>query len=490
MPLKPVTVVCPVYAPAPQSAAAPAVAPMVRKGAYDSAKTGADNRNHWGAADDLSANAAADPDTRRVLRRRSRHERDNDPHIDGLVKQLADDLVGTGPRLQLNLGADQHEAARLVEKSFSAWCRAVDLAADLRVMHEARPTDGESFALLTSNPLLPSPVKLDLRVIETDQIETPLAETPANGVSGIEYDRDGNPSFYHLLKQHPGDNSWWNWVGEYDKIPARFMCHWYRPRRAGQARGLSELTSSLPVVAQARRYSLAVLSAAEFAASISGVLETDAPAPEDGSTGIQAEPVSSWAEVEFTRNTLLTLPGGVKANPFNASQPTTEYGDYIDRQHGTAGRPLRAPLNLVTGNSSSFNFASGRLDHLPYQRMVWIERDNLRKRVLDRVFLAWVMEAQLVGLIPDPLPALNEWEWDWHWDAFEQLDPLAETQATQLKLSLNLTTLAESCAAQGLDWREVLKQRAAELAFMKELGLTPDPAVAPVPDDEEVSPDA
>ena len=80
-----------------------------------------------------------------------------------------------------------------------------------------------------------------------------------------------------------------------------------------------------------------------------------------------------------------------------------------------------------------------------------------------------MQEAQLVGLIPDSLPAVNEWEWVWHWDAFEQLDPLKETKATELKLKLKLTTLSEACAAQGLDWREVLDQTAVEDAYKLEL---------------------
>lgn len=456
---------------------------------YENAQTGTQNRNQWALADDLSPNAAHDPDTRRELRRRSRHERDNDPHLDGLVKQLADDLIGTGPRLQLNLGPDYDDQARLIETSFATWSRVVDFASDLRIMHEARPTDGESFALLTQNPQLPNPVKLDLMVTETDQVETPGIVTTPNAISGIEFDRYGNPAFYHVLKQHPGDNAYWAPLGDYEKVAARFVVHWYRPRRARQARGVSEINSSLQVIAQARRYALATLSAAEFAASISGVLETESLPPAEGD-GVSAVPVEEWAEVPFNSNTLLTLPGGVKAKPFVPANPSTGYGDFMDRSHGTAGRPLRAPLNLVTGNSSQFNFASGRLDHLPYQAMVWIERDDLRKRVIDRVFLAWVQEAQLVGLIPDGLPAVNEWQWDWHWDAFPQLDPLKETQATQLKLQLNLTTLAESCAAQGLDWREVLKQRAAERAYMRELGLVEDVQTAAQQQDTQPAGDA
>jgi len=445
-----------------------------RRSKFDSAQTGAENREHWRHADDLSANAAADPATRRTLRRRSRYERDNDPHIDGLTEALADDMIGTGPRLQLNLGEEHYAAARDVMKSFRLWCRAVGLAGKLRLLHEAKPTDGESFGQFVTNAALPNLVKLDIRLFETDQVETPGFDVfgKPNAISGIEFDQDGNPEWYHVLKQHPGDSDFWNWSGESTRVAARFILHWFRQRRAGQARGLPKLTSALNVSSQGRRFALATLAAAEYAASVNAVLESDAPPPDPDDDGddetADARP-KDWSEVNYRRNTLLVTPGGTKLKQIEAEHPTANYGEFMDRQHGTIGRSVRAPLNMVTGSSASFNFASGRLDGLPYQSMVWIERDDFEQRIVDRIFLAWVQEAQLVGLIPDGLPAVNEWEWVWHWDAFEQLDPLKEAKAVELQLRLKLITLSEACAAKGLDWREVLDQTAVEDAYMLEL---------------------
>ena len=41
---------------------------------FDSAQTTADNRRHWANADGLSADAAASPEVRRILRNRARYE--------------------------------------------------------------------------------------------------------------------------------------------------------------------------------------------------------------------------------------------------------------------------------------------------------------------------------------------------------------------------------------------------------------------------------
>jgi len=485
MTIGPVTISCPIYLPPKPATRSKthkrSVASIVRRTAgYDAAETGPGNRNHWANADDLGPNAEADPEVRRTLRKRARYERNNDPHMDGLVKQLANDLIGTGPRLQLLLDERHEDAARQVERSFADWCRAVGYADKLRVMHEVRPTDGESFGLLVTNPLVANPVKLDLRVLEADEVDTPYHELfrKPNSVSGIEFDADGNPAWYHVLKRHPGETNYWTRQGEYERVAARNVVHWFRPRRPRQARGICEFASALPGGSQTRRYSAAVLSSAEYAASVNAILTSDAPPPDPGADDEDTpdRDTTEWAETKYTRDTLLMAPGGMKVHQLEAEQPTGSYVEFVTSKRGEMGRPVLAPLNLVTGDSSSFNFASGRLDHLPYQNGAWIERDRLRSRVLDRVFLAWYAEAALVGLIPDGLPAVNEWAWDWQWDAFPQLDPVKETDAAEKRLALNLSTLAEESAARGTNWRDNLKQRAKELAAWRDelakFGLT------------------
>ncbi len=56
------------------------------------------------------------------------------------------------------------------------------------------------------------------------------------------------------------------------------MIHYFRADRPGQSRGIPEITPALPLFAQLRRYTLAVLAAAETAADFAAVLYTDAPA--------------------------------------------------------------------------------------------------------------------------------------------------------------------------------------------------------------------
>jgi len=51
------------------------------------------------------------------------------------------------------------------------------------------------------------------------------------------------------------------------------------------------------------------------------------------------------------------------------------------------------------------------------------------------------------------------------------VDPVKEAQACQIRMEIGLSTLENECASQGLDWEEVLEQRAREKAKLVELGL-------------------
>ena len=111
-----------------RTAAAPRAFARRGKGRYDAAQTNADNRRHWEAADALSADAANSSGVRATLRKRARYERDNSTYVNGIVQTLANDLIGTGPRLQMQTGDDKLD--RAIELKFMEWAGAVGLAAE------------------------------------------------------------------------------------------------------------------------------------------------------------------------------------------------------------------------------------------------------------------------------------------------------------------------------------------------------------------------
>lgn len=443
---------------------------------YDAAVTTSDNYRHWANADGLSADAAASPEVRRILRNRARYEVANNSYAKGIVVTLANDLIGTGPRLQM-LTPDPI-ANRVVEREFVAWSQATNLADKLRTMRMARAEDGESFAILTSNEELGSAVNLDLRLVEADQVTTPnLPLDKGNAVDGIVFDRFGNPATYHILRRHPGDSSSVFDSG-YDRIPASSVVHYFRTDRPGQSRGIPDITPSLPLFAQLRRFTLAVIAAAETAANFAGILYTDAPA------GGEADAAEPFEPIELEQRALLTMPGGWRMSQLQAEQPATTYAEFKREILNEIARCLNMPFNVAAGNSSGYNYASGRLDHQTYFKSIRVEQAHLETVVLDRILAAWLDEAVLIeGYLPESLRTIDaDRSHSFFWDGREHVDPAKEANAQATRLTNHTTTLANEYAKQGRDWEAELRQRAKEQQLMNELGLT---TVELLPEEEE-----
>jgi len=437
---------------------------MLVRGRFDAARTTPDNRRHWANADGLSADAAASPDVRQTLRNRSRYEVANNSYARGIVLTLANDCVGTGPRLQLLAGDSLTN--RLVERAFADWAREIRLAEKLRTMRMAKATDGEAFAILTANPNLASPIKLDVRLVEADRVTNPdLKIATTNAIDGIEFDRYGNPKRYFVMREHPGAVACTTAIDAYDRIPAEAMIHWFRTDRPGQHRGIPEITPALPLFAQLRRYTLAVLGAAESAANIAILMKTSAPA---GGESAEVEPMT---EMEFVPNMAVFTPEGWEPSQIKAEQPATTYDMFKRELLNEIARCLNMPFNIAAGNSSGYNYASGRLDHQTYFKSIRIEQADCDSVVLDRILTAWMGEAELLTEFSF-LRGMDELAHQWFWDGTEHVDPAKEAMAQEKRLANNTTTLAAEYARQGKDWETELRQRAKEKQLMDELGLS------------------
>jgi len=446
------------------------VVPMRVRGRYDAAQTTAENRRHWANADALDARSANSLAVRKALRERSRYEIANNTYAKGMVLTLANDIVGTGPRLQL-LSGNEELNARL-EDEWANWTIVRDLADKLRTMVMARVGDGEGFGKLIDNPRQGLLASLDVQLIEADQVtEDSLASGWPDHTDGIRYDANGNPISYTILDEHPGSS-----LGSISKgrsVPARDVVHLFRADRPGQLRGIPEITPALPLFAQLRRYTLAVIQAAEAAADFAVIMKTNMP------PGEAAEMDGQWLEMEMQRGQMVFAPEGWDPAQMKAEQPTTSYADFKHEILNEIARCLNMPYNIAAGNSSGYNYSSGRLDHQTYYRSIRIGQNQLERVVMDRLFSAWLLEVSLhLDLPATPL------RHHWFWDGQEHVDPAKEANAQATRLKSHTTTLATEYAKQGKDWEEELKQRGKEKALMDQLGLT-DADAHPLQDRDE-----
>lgn len=426
---------------------------------YDAASTTTDNARHWSMADYLSADAEADAGVRRILRARARYECANNSYAKGIVHTLANDCIGTGPRLQM-LTPDE-ELNKNVERDFIKWARAIRLSCKLRTMRKAQCKDGEAFAMLVQNGNLrcKPDIRLDIQLVEADRVTDDEFSSDSRSVDGVTFDRYGNPKSYRVLLRHPGDDSG---DGKAITVPAENMIHIFSEDRPGQHRGVPEILPSLPLFAQLRRYTLAVLAASEAAADFSGILYTDAPA--DGS----ADNIEPMDTIQLERNMLMTMPGGWKMSQVDAKQPSSTYSEFKHEILNEIARSVNMPYNVAAGNSSGYNYASGRLDHQTYHKAIKIDRDAYELIVLDPIFEMWFREWSLLKGI-----SAEDTQHTWFWDGFEHVDPSKEANSQMIRLQNNTTSLAAEYAKVGKDWEVEVRQIARERQLTDELGITP-----------------
>jgi len=464
---------------------------------YDAAQTTPENVRHWAMADGLSADGSMTPEIRRTLRNRARLEVANNAYAKGLVLTLAATCIGTGPRLQLL--SEDDEFNTIVETEFIAWAETIRLCEKLQTLRMAKIADGEAFAAILRNPKLKHPVAIDIRPIEADRITTPYPAV-TNEVDGIEYDQFGNPVLYHVSSEHPGDSS--AWYGTFTNVSSEYMIHWYRPDRPGQSRGLPEITPALPLFAQLRRYTLAVLAAAETAADFAAVLYTDAPA--NG----EAQPLEPLDIVALEKRMATVMPDGWKLGQIRAEQPNTSYSEFKREILGEIGRCMQMPVNILLGDSSKHNYASGRLDHQTFFKSIKGEQTSCEQIVLNPIFDAWYREALRVGLFREPVNAFPLYRQVgsarfalsqrnrligrgasasccWFWDGIEHVDPMKEAKAAATRIDSRTSNLAIECAKLGLDWEDVLNQAAKERQRMISLQLDPDSKIILEKDKDE-----
>lgn len=453
------------------------------KARFDAAQTTNENRNHWAGADGLGPISSLDPRTRETTRNRARYEVGSDTYCNGMLSTVANDTVGTGPTLQMMTGSKEHD--RVIETSFWKWTVAIDLARKLRTMRRTKAVDGEAFGSLFTNRQLRNPVRLDVRLLEAEMIASPVLGMSVNSLTdGIILDDFGNPTAYTVLKEHPGERL--SGSLDYEYVPAKEMVHLFNADRPGQIRGISEITPALPLFAWRRRYSLAVLSAAENAAHISWMLKTQ----QSISDPANLEPLDA---IEAERGMGMTLPAGWEMQQLKAEQPTAQFDMFTKAIIREIARCLNMPFNIAAGDSSEYNYASGRMDHQIYVKAQRVERSYIELAALDVLLREWWREARLVpGELPEslrvhqsPLPH------GWRWDGYEHVDPKKEAEAQAIRLESNTTTLAEEWGKVNKDWEEQLRQRAKEKALMRELGLeavesaATKPSPSPKASDEE-----
>lgn len=417
---------------------------------YDASRDTAEYQRHWQHTDALDADATNSREVRHKLIHRSRYESGSDGYYDGILDTHSNMVVGIGPTLRMLTSTRNFN--QLVEREFYKWAQQIQLRRKLWCMNHAYNQDGDGMGLMLTNPVFRG-VQLDLVLMEAEQCQTPLLPFAESGyIDGIKFDENDNIQWYDVLPSHPGSTNNYLISQKPIRVSPQDMLHWFKLKRPGSHRGVPTLTSTLNLGASSRRWREAVLAAAESAADFNILLQTAFP-PD------AVDPVSPMSTLAIEKRMMTALPAGWGATQMKGEFPTATHSDYNRGQISELGRPLSQPYNVAACDSSTYSFASGKLDTLAYRAAIDVERQDCNDLVLDPLFNAWFREWSLTkfGEFRNAAP-IHQWDWPVH----PVIDAVEEANATDTQLKNGTITLRQVYSDKGQDLEDQLSVMAED----------------------------
>ena len=169
------------------------------------------------------------------------------------------------------------------------------------------------------------------------------------------------------------------------------------------------------------------------------------------------------------------MPGGWRLGQIQAEQPSTTYAEFKKEILNEIARCLNMPYNVAAGNSSGYNYASGRLDHQTYYKSIRVDQDQSAWRSSTacsgpgstrRSWSAASAALDADGRLPRPDPPVVLGR------AGARRSGQGGQRPGDAAGELH-DHLAYEYAQQGRDWESELRQRAKETPLMEQLGLSP-----------------
>ena len=308
--------------------------------------------DHWKYAQTNLASSALDTyEVLQRLRRLSRSEFRNNPHLKGLILKMGHEVIGTGPKIEIipdKLNDKTQRAANQTERFFHEHACKIRMTQKLRMREFEKKIGGESFSVFRQNRGIKT-TPVDFEVYEGDQFHSPgflyeelYAESEYPPVDGIRFDDWGNPQIYHRLKQHPhGRYGTANAYHDVDHVSADYCVHDFRKERPSQYRGIPECIAPLQIYAYIRRFIESKVQQEELRAKMLGVIQSKYVECAD----IGDEPI----EMLIGDGQFLTLPDGWMADmfSFDATGQGVSHNQWRAHQEVSADRTVDASFKIA-----------------------------------------------------------------------------------------------------------------------------------------------
>jgi len=178
--------------------------------------------------------------------------------------------------------------------------------------------------------------------------------------------------------------------------------------------------------------------------------------------------------VRLKGGAVMPLYPGDKISSFAPNRPSDKFAPFVNAMNRHVAASLNMPYELLLKDFSQTNYSSARAALLEAWRFFNGRRKWLSDHWAQPVYELWLEEAVDAGLIDAPGFYGHRRAYArtaWIGPGRGWVDPVKEAKAAQIRMDIGVSTLERECAEQGLDWEDVLEQRARERKRMAELGL-------------------
>lgn len=427
----------------------------------------------------------ADRPQRDIIRARGRDLERNSDIAEAIIGPLERNVVGTGIRVQAKVlrsdGAEDDELNQEIEDLWNEWCRPrnCDVTGqqsfqEMQAMAIRRlQVDGGIIFVKTYTKTGTVPFTLQAR--EVDDLDTSINVLPGLNrnrvIGGIEMDQYNKPVAYWLKKYTPDGF----WTGKSERIEAQRIIFLWRKIRPSQIREISPLAKTLPRIRDVNEFVEAVSVKERILACLSVFITKQQPGGLGrGVSGGKTDNRSGYQQQTISPGMIYELQPGENVAAVTPSGQATSAKEFISTQQRLAGSGQGLSYEAVSRDMSQVNYSSARQGLLEDQRTYMIWQQFLIEHFCREVYTEFLISAVLSGQLNIPDFWQNRKKYLKHvWIApgWSWIDPLKEVSANAKAIETGQDTLSRICAERGEDWRDVLKQRAAEVKFAQELGI-------------------
>ena len=409
---------------------------------YDLADFNDEINEQFARARHESGNTGLNVSDRRLMIDRSRHEIfQANAWLKGTVRSATVSVVGRGPEVEVKREG-REEDAHNIEKEFNRWLTRRKVGRKFRCMNNAKQSDGSGLAIVVDNWKNPiKGINLDFQPFDDDHVKLPHDRLHLDRtellLDGKEYDPvTGEPSRYWVTPKHPAEHP----ESRPEPVEAKYILDVWDWLRPSQGRGAPEYATVVKNGPLQRSFRRATLDAATTAAKHTAVMQTSIDTFENGDPALRD--VADWVTIPTQYGMLTGLPAGWSMSQFKAEHPNTTHTEFLRSLAAENGRAGNQPAFISLGDGLGLNMSSMSGLKEEWELEVSVQRQEWETEALDKLFVLWLKQAALLGLIPKDMQSIDDFDHQWRWSKRRHQDTNREYSGRAKSVEFGLRSRA------------------------------------------------